>query len=190
MSEISGLLDREITACPTCNAPRGQWCLGTRRGYLHKARKEYINEVRRATQQGQPDPFRMAANRIRALSGMKPHLIRPADAPDASTHGFVIDEARMRAVTAGVSDRYVYFIRNQAGLIKVGFSSDVPRRFRTLITSAGQMMEFLGAFPGGPEVESEIHFEFASDRVIGEWFRSSDDLLEYLQLRMAEHRTS
>jgi hypothetical protein len=69
----------------------------------------------------------------------------------------------------------VYFLRHQA-LIKIGFSSDLPRRIRAIISTIPGEVEFLGHMPGGREVEAHFHDCFADSRFSGEWFAETPAL--------------
>jgi hypothetical protein len=91
----------------------------------------------------------------------------------------VLDEMRERlneldrgqAPNAGV-----YFI--QAGdTVKIGTSTDISRRFRTLRTMSPLPIELLGAIPGGRAEEAELHREWAPLRLHGEWFQATPELL-------------
>ena len=69
----------------------------------------------------------------------------------------------------------VYFIRNPNGLIKIGFTSNLPERLKTLINSSGNELEVLYTFtPVNADIsyiEARLHGRYGADRVMGEWFR-------------------
>lgn len=66
----------------------------------------------------------------------------------------------------------VYLIRAENGLIKIGKSMDVERRFRTLVSLSPVELELLCYFDTlfGDELEEELHAIYEEKRVRGEWF--------------------
>jgi len=73
----------------------------------------------------------------------------------------------------------VYFIRNpNTGLIKIGKTVDLERRFKTLQSSAGQTLELLGTQKGYTQLENFLHDRFYRIRANGEWFLPEAELFE------------
>ena len=70
-------------------------------------------------------------------------------------------------------------MRRSDGRIKIGVSKKVEQRKKDLEAAAGPL-ELLLTIPGGFELEEELHRQFDSDRVHGEWFESSDLLLRFI----------
>lgn len=73
----------------------------------------------------------------------------------------------------------VYFVRRATdpeGLIKIGFTTDLPTRLSILGTSNPEGFDVLCTVPGGRDLEGYLHTAFEADRVAGEWFRPSRDL--------------
>ncbi len=60
--------------------------------------------------------------------------------------------------------------------VKVGFSSDVPGRLKSLSTSSPAPIELLGVVPGDFTIERAIHLRLASVRLSGEWFADCDEV--------------
>lgn len=54
--------------------------------------------------------------------------------------------------------------------IKVGFTNDVNKRFRTLARTSPVRLCLLASWPGTVEEEGQIHDRIASYRIQGEWF--------------------
>jgi hypothetical protein len=71
----------------------------------------------------------------------------------------------------------VYFIRC-GDFIKIGFSEQTERRFKSLQTAAAAPLELLGTIHG--ERELELHRQFAHLRSHGEWFRAAPELLAFI----------
>ena len=68
-----------------------------------------------------------------------------------------------------MKEQYTYFIKNPLnGLIKIGRSEDVEKRFKSLRTGAGIALELL--FYIERDVEKELHIKYNKQRKIGEWF--------------------
>lgn len=73
---------------------------------------------------------------------------------------------------------FVYFVRG-GDRIKIGFSQ-LPvemGRLQALQTGSPVELELVGQRPGTKLTERALHKLFAEDRVHGEWFEISDDLL-------------
>lgn len=95
--------------------------------------------------------------------------------------------SRIRNTTAYCrADEVVYFCRRE-GLIKIGVSTNVPRRMAA-ISKGGQMpsgmtvgpVDLLATTPGGYQLESRLHAQFADARVDGEWFQPVPALLRLI----------
>ena len=76
----------------------------------------------------------------------------------------------------------VYFIQDASGCIKIGWSSDVTRRITNLQEGCSSKLELLATLSGGASLEAHLHDTFENDRVTGEWFSPSADLLKYIEM--------
>jgi hypothetical protein len=73
---------------------------------------------------------------------------------------------------------YVYAIQaDVAGPVKFGVSGDPAARLAGLQTAHASPLILLGAMRGGPELERGFHAVLAADRMEGEWFAPSGDVL-------------
>ena len=82
-----------------------------------------------------------------------------------------------------MSVAYVYFIEAVgSGRVKIGRSTDVPKRLYTLDKAASSPFPFafLGAVPESEFCETELHHRFAQYRVHKEWFTLSDEILAFI----------
>lgn len=79
----------------------------------------------------------------------------------------------------------VYFVEC-AGRIKIGFSSDVPGRLKTLSTAAPASLELLATVAGTVCFERAIHKAAHAYRVRGEWFRDCEEV-RAIMVSIVEH---
>lgn len=75
---------------------------------------------------------------------------------------------------------YVYFI--EAGdLVKIGVTKDVTKRLASLQTGSPARLNMIGFIPGTDKEEKELHRKFSSHRSHGEWFKKTNDLINYIK---------
>lgn len=75
----------------------------------------------------------------------------------------------------------VYFIQgDNSGAVKIGITTDLDRRLRELQVATAETLAVIGQVPGGREMERELHERFKDQRLTGEWFVPSGDLLAYI----------
>lgn len=79
-------------------------------------------------------------------------------------------------------DSHVYFVQIGAGgPVKIGRAVDVEQRIRALQTACPYPLHLRGiAIYGGSRMEARLHRTFASDRLMGEWFRPSPFLFDVI----------
>jgi hypothetical protein len=74
-----------------------------------------------------------------------------------------------------------YILSGETGRIKIGFTKGDPgKRLRALQTGSPTQIGIIAVHPGTPELEKRLHRQFAADRVHGEWFDFSDELLAHV----------
>lgn len=78
------------------------------------------------------------------------------------------DEIRIRSQHA-----LVYFVEASTGEIKIGIAVSPSKRLAELQTGSPAKLHLLAAIPGGVEREADLHAQFASARIHGEWFDGS-----------------
>ena len=77
--------------------------------------------------------------------------------------------------------RYVYFIQcGKTGPIKIGYANDVKARLATLQTASPFDLRLLATIKGRPSLERQLHNRFAGDRLRGEWFLPTSELLAFV----------
>lgn len=75
----------------------------------------------------------------------------------------------------------LYFLSG-AGLIKIGVTTDVDARWRSLRNSSPVALDFLGFCPGTQIDEREFHDRFKHIRRHGEWFDDTPELREAIRI--------
>lgn len=80
---------------------------------------------------------------------------------------------------AAYLDGNVYFFE-AGGLIKIGFSRRLKDRMKALQDALPYEGNLLHTIVGTERMEAYLHERFAADRVRGEWFTRSAELLSYI----------
>jgi hypothetical protein len=77
---------------------------------------------------------------------------------------------------------YVYFAQagGPEGLLKIGFSKNPWARVSDMQTSNAERIELLATERGTLDDERALHERFAADRVNGEWFAPSQEIMGYV----------
>lgn len=70
-----------------------------------------------------------------------------------------------------------FFATHDRRFIKIGWSSDIHRRFKDIQASHPEPLAFLGAIEGARDVETAWHQSHRSLRVAGEWFTADEGLV-------------
>lgn len=87
---------------------------------------------------------------------------------------------RKRAVSIKEKKGYVYFIETHDSFyVKIGFSASLARRL-AMFTTVMPGLRFIGCIPGTFADEQRFHSLFPSLRDVGEWFRNSPDLINFI----------
>lgn len=75
----------------------------------------------------------------------------------------------------------IYFMRaGNDGPIKIGYSNDAKKRLKVLGTGSHSRLHLLSVVPGGVSLERDFHERFSKDRMHGEWFSPSQDLVKFI----------
>lgn len=86
------------------------------------------------------------------------------------------NEASLTVVLPEEPDEPVVYFMWSAGLIKIGWTRDIMRRWDELQIRSAVHVELLVTLDGGPELELDLHRIFKPDRQRGEWFDVSDTM--------------
>lgn len=75
----------------------------------------------------------------------------------------------------------LYFIQSgTGGPVKIGYTKQLATRLKAIHTMNGGSVRFLGALSGSRKDEKRFHEKYAADRLHGEWFRLSREILLFL----------
>ncbi|MDO8288193.1 MAG: GIY-YIG nuclease family protein [Parvibaculum sp.] len=94
--------------------------------------------------------------------------------------------AKAELAAVGLSDQfvtgdpYIYFIGGDDGRVKIGYTIDLRARLSSLQTGSSRKLMVLLTFPGEREREIELHRQFDSDRLHGEWFAVSPAIKDFM----------
>lgn len=76
---------------------------------------------------------------------------------------------------------YVYFLHAESTrLVKVGVSTGVENRIRSLQCVSPVRLILLGTFKGGRHTERDLHLRFEKHRSHGEWFFVDASIVEFI----------
>ena len=75
----------------------------------------------------------------------------------------------------------IYFVRAEKGLIKIGITNDIKKRFGTLQAISPIKLTLLATLSGGLAKEHLLHERFGSLRAHGEWFHPGEKLLQFIE---------
>lgn len=76
----------------------------------------------------------------------------------------------------------VYFIR-RANEVKIGFTNNLAKRLINLRTATTEPMDVLLTVPATPVLEGYFHQKFAAHHVEREWFKASDEIINFIARR-------
>lgn len=75
----------------------------------------------------------------------------------------------------------IYIIRT-SNFVKIGYSTDVNRRFKELQAANPLLLELVGSFPGTLSLERTIHAKLRPHRCGGgsEWYQMTSNVTEFV----------
>lgn len=103
----------------------------------------------------------------------------------ANIHG--TDGCNLTEVLPDEDDETVVYFMWSAGKIKIGYTTDIMRRWDELQIRSAVHVELLVTLDGGPALELDLHRIFKPDRLRGEWFRISATMLGFFKY-LDDHR--
>jgi hypothetical protein len=95
-----------------------------------------------------------------------------------------IDKASLaafgRSDEMAARESVIYFIACGDDLIKIGHTTNLRSRVRSLRTATPKELSVLLVIPGTRDDEQELHRRFSAHRAGREWFYRSDAILEFI----------
>ncbi len=95
-----------------------------------------------------------------------------------------IDKAKLaacgRTEEIVVGEPLIYFVSAEGDRIKIGYSTNLNARLRSLRTSHPNGLEVLLVFPGTGDDEKQLHVQFAEFWIGGEWFGNCVAIRDYI----------
>lgn len=76
--------------------------------------------------------------------------------------------------------KIIYFIKSENGLLKIGITNNIERRFDAFIKFSPCKLILLKTIHGSLFEEKHLHQQFSHLRQHGEWFKLTDELLNYI----------
>jgi len=77
----------------------------------------------------------------------------------------------------------IYFIQaGNNGAIKIGYADNVEKRLKQIQTGNPYKLKLLKTINGNFEIEKNLHKLFYKDRLEGEWFTPSKELMDYINI--------
>jgi hypothetical protein len=74
----------------------------------------------------------------------------------------------------------IYFVAGGDELIKIGHTTNLPTRLRSLRTATPKELRVLLVIPGMRDDEQNLHRRFEDHRAGREWFFRCDDITEFI----------
>jgi hypothetical protein len=75
----------------------------------------------------------------------------------------------------------VYFLESN-GLVKIGMTTGIEHRLKSLRTMSAIPIEYLTSTPGSYGIERALHLHFAAQRSHGEWFRPNEPMVHLIEV--------
>jgi hypothetical protein len=79
---------------------------------------------------------------------------------------------------------YVYFLRN-GRTVKIGFTTSIKSRIRSIQTSCAEAVEVLMVMPGTEGTEKFLHKRFSDSHIGGEWFSLVGALADFVGFKLS-----
>ena len=124
--------------------------------------------------------------------GLRLHLLATAFPEDLKLHKRLtpiqrqmwMDKAGLaacgRAGKGSAKEPVIYFISADDELVKIGHTTNLSARLRSLRTAHPKELSILLVIPGSRDDEQELHQRFAEFRVKREWFKLAEPIGFYI----------
>lgn len=128
----------------------------------------------------------LATGEVRTYLYYRPTMTRLLNEPGTEAFAQEIGELRRERTRPVAGVDYVYFVHapeNQA--VKIGRAADPRRRIQILQVGSPGPVELLGWIRAKPadRLEAVIQGRFKRDRLRGEWFKATPELMNFIRDR-------
>lgn len=80
-----------------------------------------------------------------------------------------------------MTGKIYYIVCTETKRLKIGYTSGpVNKRLRALQTGSAGLLSLIAVHSGTLEKEQELHDQFSSSRLHGEWFEMTEELLQHI----------
>ena len=102
------------------------------------------------------------------------------------------ERAKRMAANRAISKNYIYFILQGPNVwgeripwdgksfVKIGLTTRLRERLESLQCGNPVPLQFLGCIEGGRELEKKLHAYFSEFRSVGEWFKYTHKVAQYI----------
>jgi hypothetical protein len=189
LSRVSGLQDLpEWIPCTDSDILRYLPTAAEKRKWLRKAKAEI---TRHAIQERVDEITEVWESRdeirIRVLMGAFPEDLKLHKNLSRSQRKMWINKAELaacgRSDEVAVREPVVYFISTEDDLIKIGYTTSLRSRIRSLRTASPKELSVLLVVPGSRDDERQLHNRFEAFRVGRQWFRRCDPIMDFIASR-------
>lgn len=87
----------------------------------------------------------------------------------------------VKPATSREKQGWVYLITDGGWAVKIGHARNPEKRLALLQTGTPEQLRILAVIDGPPRLERELHELFAGDRIRGEWFHKTRELVGYFE---------
>lgn len=123
-----------------------------------------------------PGPKKIDELRIWDRLAIESHL---RDRPDLATRT-AVERAVIPASMRVERESHVYIV-GFADFVKIGWSSNFPKRIREIELNLPAKLTLYATIDGDQKLEQSFHLRFAKLRLKGEWFRREGSLLAWIE---------
>lgn len=88
-----------------------------------------------------------------------------------------LDEALNQPSNLPIHDQFVYMVCPlDVSRVKIGLAKNPKERLASLQTANAELLVCIACFPGGRELEANLHEHFKASHIRGEWFDYHPDM--------------
>lgn len=128
----------------------------------------------------------LATGERRTYLYYRPTMTRLRSAPGTVHFDEELESLRRGRTRPTAGTEYVYFIHAPAAdAVKIGRAADPHRRLQILQVGSPHELRLIGWMATTPDerLERDLHGLFKADRIRGEWFTATVELLKFVQDR-------